>query len=225
MYEEIDEIIGRVEARDSGLLVPVLDRLSIAMRSGTYDSNIVGYEWMLKIDPRGLEGTVLDLGSGTAETFSREMTELGINVISLNPHLVDPYNAQKAIEGIRIEDRGPMFGSLATRSTIPWAGRSVAGLAQELPFADNTFDTVLAVASSPHYIPPEDYQISMQEVARVLKEGGTAHLGPVVEMYPSEFSEEVFLNELDKSGVDFNIVDIDDLEVFGKPYKRIDITK
>jgi len=224
MYKEVDEIVGRVEARDSGLLVPVPDRLEVAFRSGTHDSDIEDYEWMLKIDPRTLEGQILDLGSGCAEIFAREMAELGKDVVSLNPRLVYPFDAQKAIRGEVVEQRS-MFGDIVSYSELPWVGKSVAALAQELPFGDNSFDNVLAVASVPCYLPRQDYEITVREIERVLRPGGTAYLGPVINFDTMEFSEEEFFEALEKSGVDYRPVEIDDLELYGRPFKRVEINK
>lgn len=57
------------------------------------------------------------------------------------------------------------------------------GYSQELPFEDNTFDYVLALASIPAYLPPYsyDYESSFKEIYRTLKPRGKAIFFPFYE--------------------------------------------
>lgn len=226
MYQEVPEISARTITLESGLVVPVVDRLDVAMRAGNHDASIEDYECVLNLDPTQLGERILDLGSSSSEIFSREMSDLGIEVISLNPQLIDPYKAVQAREGVAVEYRGPMFGNIVTYSDIPWAGKSVAGLAQELPFGDDSFDAVLAIASAPCYIPNRDHEVTLREIIRVLREGGVAHLAPIIESPTQDFSEKEFLKALERTCGNYDVVEVSDSGFRnGCMYKRVDIYK
>lgn len=129
------------------------------------ESELCQYERALGFKREDLVGmTVLDLGSGPTESFSRELDAAGVhvNVVALNPDYTDRHY-RRMIE--RVPD---------------WQHKSVAAIAQALPFKDGVFDRVFALYSITYYT----YQaIAAQkwigEIGRVLKPGGEAILGPV----------------------------------------------
>jgi SAM-dependent methyltransferase len=126
-------------------------RLEQALHASPFDNDLEAYFAYLDIDKSDLQGLVLDIGSCFAEAFSREAAEEGIQVVSLNPHLASESSRMVA-------QYGWQRGQSMSESITPWQRRSVAGLAQELPFADNTFDTIVSVAALPAYISPDDYE-------------------------------------------------------------------
>ena len=154
--------------------------LLVYEKGSTFNSPAAGrglasYESDLGFKRAELEGKrVLDLGSGPAERFSKEVKAAGIKavVISLNPDYSDP----------------------AIRSRIKnnpsWDKLSIAGVGQALPFADKSFDLVLGDRSLSLYSDPTMFSdpakgneillLWGQEVARVLTEGGVARFTPIV---------------------------------------------
>ena len=129
------------------------------------------YEGYLGFKRDDLKGkTVLDLGSGKTELFSRSVRDNGINtnVISLNPD----YSLEKSRQSIK--------------EKADWGKKSVAAIGQELPFRDEFFDKILAVYSvasfsNPHKEigNPEAAEKWVSEIVRVLKPGGEARLAPI----------------------------------------------
>lgn len=181
---------------------------------------LLRYETELGFNRKELEGkTVLDLGSGAVENFSRELKKSGIksNVISLNPDYLFKEVREMAI------------------NKPDWQKKSVAAVAQELPFQDNSFDFVLALNSISLYANPrqnkEATRLWLNEIKRVLKSGGKAIISPLrfcpipEEKEPTEYSS--FIKDLRKAGY---IVEIQSLPgentsdtrlVIQKPSKNI----
>jgi len=144
---------------------------------GGRERDLEDYEGYLGFKREDLNGkTVLDIGSGESELFSRQLKESGINaqVVSLNPDLISDSYRQ---EIKKIND---------------WQKKAVAGIGQELPFKNKSFDNVLAlysvaVFSSPS-INPEAAEHWMNEIVRVLKPGGEARIGGLL----ADKKEEIF---------------------------------
>lgn len=116
--------------------------------------------------------TVLDLGSGEREFFSEDLKSNNINadVYSLNPD----------------------YSSVRYRKILNnlenWQRKSVAGIAQEMPFKDNTFNLVLGLFSVAAFSNPDSEwgnpgagRMWSQEILRILKPGGKAILAPFME--------------------------------------------
>lgn len=159
------------------------------------ERDLEDYEGYLGFNREALKGkTVLDLGSGETEIFSRELKQNGIeaNVISFNPDY--------SIKRFR-----------KTMEKIPdWQKKSVAAIGQELPFRDKIFDRVfglysVTVFSDPHpqFGNPEAAKRWMSEIARVLKPGGEARLAPIAadnaeEVWEGKYKE--LLSELKEKG-------------------------
>lgn len=127
------------------------------------------YKEVLGIDMAKMEGkTVLDIGSGKAEKFSKEAAKFGVKVVSMGTHLKDgiPKNMYDEKSKTFLKDR---------------QGFSVAARAQELPFEDNFFDYEVALYSLPFYLPysRDEYSSFFKEVIRTLKPGGKAYFSPI----------------------------------------------
>ena len=122
------------------------------------------YIRQLNIRPEDLEGKrVLDLGAGRDLNFARGLPEENIHaeVVSLSPafSFLHPYIARDGAEA----------GKLA-----------VAGMAEELPFKENTFDTVVMFYVTLHIDTDERMTSSLNEIVRVLKPEGVAYIGPLM---------------------------------------------
>ena len=122
------------------------------------------YIKQLNIRPEDLEGKrVLDLGAGRDLNFARNLPEEGIHaeVVSLSPafSFLHPYIARDGAEA----------GKLA-----------VAGMAEELPFKENTFDTVVMFYVTLHIDTDERMAASLNEAVRVLKPEGVVYIGPLI---------------------------------------------
>lgn len=151
------------------------ERLSEARERHVSDRDIFEYsdELGIPITKEFLGENVLDLGSGKRATFAKEAAERGIRVFSLSPALIDRHYRNVLKEALK-EDKefkkkmGKLF---------------LAGLAQELPFKSNSFDSVLSVYAVPHFIKRDakDQEDTFREIIRVLKPGGKAYLAPVQE--------------------------------------------
>ncbi len=127
------------------------------------------YKEFLGFSEQELENkSVLDLGSGSREKLTTDLKKAGIvaNVISINPD----YTLQK-------------YRTIINNQK-DWQHKSVAGLAQNLPFADGSFDFILGVESITMYADPlHEPKIAKawaKEIIRVLKPGGQARLGEIL---------------------------------------------
>ena len=104
--------------------------------------------------------TVVDLGAGDSLVVQKEFKHINPNahVISVNP---------KFGQWTRLRDK------------VPKDAFAVAMLAQEMAFADESIDAVLALFSVPLYLYPEDQPLFLKELIRILAPGGEAFLYPV----------------------------------------------
>ena|SRR3989344_5502625 len=126
------------------------------------------YEETLGFRISELKGNVLDLGSGRRELFRKEAeaANKNIKVVSLNPDYSDEdYRVLQKFAGNTSE-------------------RSVAGLAEQLPFKDETFDYIFANFSVSVYSDPKQMDkfghMWVNELNRVLKANGEAIIFPFV---------------------------------------------
>lgn len=163
-----------------------------ALTTPEFDENLSEYLIQHDLDISDLRGKVLDIGSGINETFSKEAAGHGVDVVSLNPNLIGEYNRILAKSSSNYDTE---------KSATEWLAQSVAGIAQELPFADNSFETVISSAVFPVYIEDEKERLQiLKEIERVLKPGGKAYLAPLPESMREEFE-----NVLKESGVNYKI--------------------
>jgi len=115
----------------------------------------------LAASEKDLGKLVLDLGSGADEDFSKKMGRLGVKVVTINAKY--PFK-----EDLRRDVKDSL-----------WQGRSIGALAQSLPFADQSFDSVISIYCIPWHLWKEDMLPAFREILRVLKSGGRAYLAPV----------------------------------------------
>jgi ubiquinone/menaquinone biosynthesis C-methylase UbiE len=123
--------------------------------------------------------SVLDIGSGGKESFSKQAAEQDVKITSLNPALKD--EAHRSLLKDPASDLNP------------WQKRSAAGLAQELPFADNTFKAEVGLYSLTNYWHfPEDYDrynIALRDIVRTLSQNGKAYMYP---LWPEDYNHPLF---------------------------------
>ncbi|GEM_PF-3582332 len=135
--------------------------------------------------PEDLGKNVLDIGSGEEERFAGEAKQFGINVVSLNPHLMRDKDRKRVV------------------ANPEWQRRSVAALAQNLPFKENYFDSVVADWSVSHYLEdPSEIKKVLLEIMRVLKPGGKAFIYPLQSSRTQEY-HGVAKKILDELGIDY----------------------
>ncbi|OGK31336.1 hypothetical protein A3F29_02805 [Candidatus Roizmanbacteria bacterium RIFCSPHIGHO2_12_FULL_33_9] len=165
-------------------------------------NNEYGFDEYLKdlgISEADLRGLVLDIGSGKTERFSKTAAKRGISVVSVNPRLVDEVQRERVKSSL---------------DGIDWQRRSVAALAQNLPFRDESFDTIVSHFAVPLWIMEEkDIATALREAVRVLKPGGKAYLGPTKPEYTGEAR---FIQKLDLGN---NVlITLEDHPLAGKDY-------
>jgi ubiquinone/menaquinone biosynthesis C-methylase UbiE len=106
---------------------------------------------------------VLDLGAGLNLKFATQLEAAGLSasVISYSPFLAKDDLRRDAL-------------AIAPQNVT---AKSVAGMAEELPFADGSFDKVVSIHML-SYVAPESRIAVMSEICRVLAPGGVAYVGP-----------------------------------------------
>ena len=111
---------------------------------------------------------VLDLGSGFGLPFARQLENVGVeaNVISFSPAFADRATAPLTREERPADQHGKLM---------------VAGMGEELPFADNSFDRVVSLSVVEHLETRERYLAFLREVVRVLVPEGIAYISPMIE--------------------------------------------
>jgi SAM-dependent methyltransferase len=132
------------------------------------NKSIEDYAIDLEIEIDGLkEKDVLDIGSGGGD-FQSACNKLGARVIGMDPHYQNISDPLRTVA--RPQNRED----------------KIAGINETLPFRDNIFDFVLSCSSSFYYLPYNypDHELRekaaremFEEVIRVLKPGGQAHIG------------------------------------------------
>lgn len=126
--------------------------------------DLAEYERTFQFDRHQLQGqSILDLGSGPTAKFARELAAAGVKatVISLSPDWL--------FEGHRKNLREA------------YDGRSVAAIGQALPFRSHVFDKIFALFVQDHFTSNEQYINFASEIARTLRPGGEAMIGPGID--------------------------------------------
>lgn len=136
------------------------------------DRGIEDYQVAFGIDVDTLRGKkILDLGSGKG-AFIKEAWARGIEVVGVNP-------------GVYHKEILPNHPKEKT----------AAALAQSLPFKDQSFDVIFSVYGVPYYLEElkSEYVAMFREIARTLKNDGTAYLWPFreVKLKRKEFADAV----------------------------------
>lgn len=132
------------------------------------------YKGFLGFDDSDLGDLVLDLGSGVRDNFARSTQNSNRNVISVNPLLLfcaDRY--WRTAKEFEFYEDGQDLSSEYYSTIAAWG--------HELPFKDNTFDSIVSLYAVPYYVEPDidKYISSIKESVRVLKPGRSFYFGPV----------------------------------------------
>ena len=136
---------------------------SISHAVGYEDKGLEAYATGLKIKSfKDFEGKrVLDLGAGAHLQFARGLERAGIkaDVVSFSPAFADGKWSQNIHNR---HDADPI----------------VAGMGEELPFADNSFERIVSLDVPEHLGTYERYLSYLEEIVRVLAPNGLAFIGP-----------------------------------------------
>ena len=138
------------------------------------------YQDIFGVDFKKMKGElVLDIGSGRG-SFWKEATDLGLKVISLNPAF-SKLNSS----------------SYYSLKQIAHPEGDVSARAQEMPFADNSFNFEFALYSVPTYLPQvaKEYENTINEIYRTLKPGGKAYIYPVALKQFNDFLKQQFIDK------------------------------
>lgn len=158
--------------------------------------DLQSYEKIFDFNRNELEGmVVLDLGAGLENKFANGLKEAGIDadIISVSPDYADEGAASNAR---RPHAPDPFFHPLdAAKQAIKWKlqigtefrkthKNLVAAIGQQLPFRDGSFEREYALHVFEHIpfsLEGEARQVFLLEMARVLRPGGFAKVGPFLE--------------------------------------------
>jgi len=121
---------------------------------------------------------ILDLGSGIQQELSRQSKERGYEskIVSVDPKL--SLSLEKDLS--KLEFSGDRLKRIQARKNLP--DDTLAAVAQDLPFKDNSFDRVFAMWSVPGYIQdPQEIRVVLKEMIRVVKDGGIVKAYPLLD--------------------------------------------
>lgn len=171
-----------------------LNERELAEGSLKTERGVEEYKCLLQLLDEDLEGKkILDIGSGPSHKFGTEAEKKykDTKVVSL-----DYSFDQSKLEYQDDFDHSPR-GKLKIDDKSPGNTRGemlVKGFFTRLPFKIGSFDLVVSSAAIPLYLSKEE-EISkaIEEVIRVLKEGGKARLGPVshVEVVDTDYRKNI----------------------------------
>jgi|SRR3989344_9075660 len=178
----------------------------ISHAEGYKDKGLRAYAEGLKISIetfKDFEGMrVLDLGSGAHLQFARGLESAGIkaDTVSFSPAFADTKRAEEANPKFElVEDPD---SKIKTKVVIE---HMVAGMGEELPFADGTFNRIVCLNVVEHLGTWDRYILFLNEIVRVLAPNGIAYIGPTKDfgqLLPAhavskEELEEILNNEVE----------------------------
>lgn len=168
--------------------------------------SILEYEEKFKVKFAEMKGqTILDIGSGKGDFFEKA-SKHGVKVVSINPEF------KKGKDSVNIKDLTHPEGDVGAR-------------AQEMPFADNSFDSEFALYSVPYWLPDNhkqlkgiferEYERCIDEIIRTLKPNGKAYIYPIDEENKN-ITRKILESRSDKINSTFDTFDGDRLLVLIK---------
>lgn len=143
-------------------------------------------------------GKVVDIGSGVYQELAKDVKELrpDITVFSVDPSLAIPTDENEFIEsGLRYElpnEEGKLIKppeSLRRQRREQADANSIAAIAPDLPFQDNSVDVVLDNHAAFMYLDEDDnnyHERYVTEILRILKPGGVGYVYPI-DLYSKMF--------------------------------------
>lgn len=133
------------------------------------DRGLESYIRYLRISEEDLEGKkILDLGSGPNSNFAKDVEEQikETEVVSVDYTFEDEDDIENQKQTIEEKDNDDL--------------KQVKALFSKLPFKDNSFDIVVSAFAMPFYLQDKErIEKAIEEIIRVLENGGKAILGPV----------------------------------------------
>ena len=137
------------------------------------DFDLKRYRSIFNLSLENLRGkTILDIGCGRKETFSKEASEIGATVYSITPAY-----GERGFPGWLARRRASK--NYLFFEDPKWQKRSVAARVQQLPFKDESFDCVLSNFAFTIYVKEREEQfLCVKEMVRVLKPAGLVMLHP-----------------------------------------------
>ena len=174
IHQLLSELVNPLMAQLRPSMSPFQKR---RLQNNVCTDNGLGVYWTsFNFSPEDLRGkTILDVGSGKRESFSKEAAKYGAIVHSLSPAYRNWYPRKRA-KGLILKDKR-------------WQGRSVAALAQQLPYKDESLDIIFSHFMLSHYFcyqgAEEDKFQTIKEMVRTLKPGGRIYTCPVNDLDPT----------------------------------------
>lgn len=161
-----------------------------------------------------LEGKkVLDIGSGLNQ-FAKDLRKHSLDLVSVDTfYALTPEQREKVFEELTPENFEVVKKDLDRIIKKKKDSQLVGGLAESLPFADESFDVVLAEFSMPNHA--ESFSQARDfffEIARVLKSKGEGRIYPMRFRKRHELGPDIqqktegALNELREKGFNIEIV-------------------
>lgn len=191
----------------------ILQEPEQARRTFTVSSRgLSDYMHILQIHAPDIAGTILDLGSGPKMQFAHE--------------------AHKLFPEAKIVSFDQSFIDIPTmmQPTLPANLFAIGGYFGDLPFTDNSMDLVVSCHAMPLYLEGEEaVWIALNQVLRVLKPGGRAHLAPVafhkrVDAGLAERSEHELQKAEQCYGADFGSIVSPTIVRIGNEYRETMLT-
>ena len=125
--------------------------------------------------------TVLDIGCGYSD-LEKDTEKYGIKTKVVNFDTPNVFFPSKWAEELKDRSESADEGDYESQTKI-----DVLGLAEKMPFANESFDSVLATYSLPFYVYNADQlEGFFNEVMRILKPNGIASIAPFLSGYRKE---------------------------------------
>lgn len=161
--ERAQHVLAELVGIRSGDLVPTPN--DIKMLSNLSSGDLYNYLSVLDIEIDDIDSPVIDVGTGASAGFAKwlKVEKPETTVVSTSMHVV-PKKSRMRQNLTEQNDIGYLVGSDGTH----------------LPFADESFKTVVSVNADPYYTPVDELEMSLREKERVLQLGGVALLCPAV---------------------------------------------
>lgn len=173
-------VLADLEGIRTGEIVPTSN--DIKMLSNLSSGDLYNYLSVLGIEIDDIGSPVLDVGTGESAGFAKwlKLERPETTVVSTSMHLV-PAKSRMRRNLVGQNNVGYLVGSDGTH----------------LPFADESFKTVVSVNADPYYTPIDELEMSLREKERVLQVGGIALLCPAVCDFGKHDIEQADIDGLD----------------------------
>lgn len=160
------------------------------------DRGIDRYEKELGFSAPELAGkVVLNLGSGERLTLEKELKDAGIeaDIVSLSVDYADEKHREKILKekSVIARVKNKVFQTETEQEYVVPGAMPVSALAQQLPFPNETFDTILCNHVMEHVRDIEAKLEILREIIRVLRVGGRAHVSPFHDYLDGKITDKI----------------------------------